>query len=83
MVVFHIFTLFSDLSFFKMLGISFLGVLFAFYLIFDTQSRLAAPDYDFNKEEWKSGAVLVYLDIFLLFLRISDLLKTTIDKKSL
>lgn len=78
---FHLFTLFSTLTFYQMVIISFFGFIFAFYLIFDTQSRVAGPDYDFNKEEWKSGTVLVYMDVFLLVLRIGDLLRTMLTKK--
>ncbi|KAL4502368.1 hypothetical protein ABPG72_011955 [Tetrahymena utriculariae] len=78
---FHIFTLFTNLSFYQMIIISFFGFIFAFYLIFDTQSRVAGPDYDFNKEEWRSGTVLVYMDVFLLILRIGDLLRTMLTKK--
>ncbi|EGR31101.1 hypothetical protein IMG5_117730, partial [Ichthyophthirius multifiliis] len=81
LIVFHIFTVLSNISFFYMLFVYFLGFVFAFYLIFDTQSRITGPDYDFSKEEWISGTVLVYIDVMILITRIGDLLRNMLTKK--
>ncbi|EGR30125.1 hypothetical protein IMG5_141220 [Ichthyophthirius multifiliis] len=81
LIVFHIFTLLSNISFIQMILVSFLGFVFAFYLIFDTQSNVTGPQIDFNKEEWASGSVLVYMDIILLIMRVGDLLRSMFTKK--
>ena len=52
------------------------GILFyGFYLIYDTQLIMGNGEYGLTIDDYVIGAVIVYLDIIILFVRILQLLK--------
>ena len=49
-------------------------ILFGFYLIFDTQMIIGEKRYELNDEDYILGALVLYLDIVVLFIYILRIL---------
>ncbi|CAK57993.1 unnamed protein product (macronuclear) [Paramecium tetraurelia] len=76
LIVFEMFTIFSQISLFWIMVISLSSFLFAFMLLYDTYSNLNSEDsYDINTADDVSGSVTIYWDIVLLFLKMTELIK--------
>jgi len=50
-------------------------VLFGFYLIYDTQLITGGRRYELDIDDYIIGALIIYIDIIVLFLRILELLQ--------
>ncbi|CAD8117254.1 unnamed protein product [Paramecium sonneborni] len=76
LIVFEMFTIFSQISLVWIMIISLSSFLFAFLLLYDTYSNLNADvTYDIQTADDVSGSVTVYWDIILLFLKMAELIK--------
>jgi len=49
-------------------------ILYGFYLIFDTQLIMGGHRYELDLDDYVIGALIIYVDIIVLFLRILQLL---------
>lgn len=58
--------------------VSFGIVIAGFYLVYDTQTMVSGVKYDWNKDDYFSGAVGVYMDVLLLGLRLCELVMNLI-----
>jgi hypothetical protein len=54
------------------------AVIWGFYLIYDTQTIVSGVKYDWNKDDYVSGAVGIYMDVMVLGLRLCELLKNLV-----
>jgi len=50
-------------------------VVFSFYLIYDTQTNVSGVKYDYEKDDYISGAVVVYSDVLILVLKMCELIR--------
>lgn len=62
----QIFLMFSKASISFLLLMTLLLGIFGFYVIYSTMTRMTEIIIDYENEDWISGAVLVYLDVFLM-----------------
>ena len=81
LLTFQLFLIFTDVTFTHVIFVCVGEVLFAFYLVFDTMTYVSGSLYKWEKEDSVSGAVVIYLDVFLLFLRLCELLRQLIIKE--
>ena len=77
----QIFLIFTAANFGGMILVLIGELIFSYYLVFDTQTLISGNLYNWDKEDWISGAVVIYIDIFFLFLRLCDLLRQLIFKE--
>ncbi len=75
------FLLYSSMKLVMVLIISFFEVIWGFYVVYDTQTMVSGVKYDWNKDDYVSGAVGVYVDVGVLLLRLSELVKNLIVKE--
>jgi len=57
------------------------ATVWAFYLVYDTQTIVSGAKYEWSRDDWVVGAVLVYMDVFILFLRLCELIRQLIIKE--
>ena len=74
-IVFNIFLLFSSISLECLIFLSMAGVIWGFYLIYETQTIMKGPKIDVEKMDIFIESITIYADLFLLFLRNSELIK--------
>lgn len=75
-LVFNIFLIFSELSLEILIFASMTGILWGFYLIYETQTIMKEVRHIFTieKSDIFVESITIYCDLFLLFLRNSELL---------
>ena len=71
---FEIFLIASDLEFIKMTYVVLAMITFGFYLIYDTQFIIMGKSLNCEIEDAFVGAVVVYMDVILVFFRVIQLL---------
>jgi len=58
-----------------------LGVIFyGFYLCYDTQLIMGGKENEIDLDDYIIGAIMIYLDVIIIFLKILSLLKTVLGK---
>ncbi|CAD8082943.1 unnamed protein product [Paramecium primaurelia] len=76
LLIFEIFTIFTEVSLFWLSTVSLFAFLLAFLLIYDTYTNVNSGDqYDVNQADEVSGSVIIYWDVILLFLKMNELIK--------
>ena len=80
-IVLEGFLLYSSMKVVIVLMVSFAEVMWGFYVVYDTQTMVSGVKYDWNKDDYVSGAVKVYVDVIVLFLRLTELIKNLIVKE--
>lgn len=58
-----------------------IDVLWGFFMIYDTQTNVSGMKYNWDKDDPFSGAVLIYADIFILFLRLCELIRQVVIRE--
>eukprot|EP00331_Platyophrya_macrostoma_P030336 CAMPEP_0176446492 /NCGR_PEP_ID=MMETSP0127-20121128/24363_1 /TAXON_ID=938130 /ORGANISM="Platyophrya macrostoma, Strain WH" /LENGTH=245 /DNA_ID=CAMNT_0017832547 /DNA_START=24 /DNA_END=761 /DNA_ORIENTATION=- len=82
MLLLVIFSIFTQNLFLHAL-ICALGVIFyGIYLIYDTQLIIGGGTYELTIDDYVIGAIIIYIDIIILFLRILRLLAIIFGKKN-
>ena len=81
MLIFQVFLIFTKANFNSMVFIFFAEIFFAYYIIYDTQTNVSGSNYNWSKDCWISGAVVIYVDIFILFLRLCELMRQLIIRE--
>jgi len=71
---FEIFLIASDLAFTRMIYVALAVIVFGFYLIYDTQFLMIGSSLNSEVENAFVGAIVVYMDIILIFFRLIQLL---------
>jgi len=80
-IVFQIFILFTQANINYLICGLILNIVWGFYLIYDTQTSVSGSNYDWAKDDPYSGAVLIYIDIFILVLRLCELVRQLIIRE--
>lgn len=82
-VNFNIFLIFSSILLEYMIFVSMAGVIWGFYIIYETQRIMKTKSFDKRQIDIFIEAITIYVDIFFLLLRNAELLKETfITKRS-
>jgi FtsH-binding integral membrane protein len=71
---FEIFLIASDLAFTRMIYVALAIIVFGFYLIYDTQFLMIGSSLNSEVENAFVGAIVVYVDVILIFFRLVQLL---------
>lgn len=79
MAIFGIF--FVRVKWFYTLMVVGIIILYGFYLVYDTQLIIGGGSYQLSIDDYILGAMLIYIDIIILFLRILQLLAIIAGKK--
>lgn len=81
MLVMEGFLLYSSVRLDIVLLIVLAQLIWGYYLVYDTQTVVSGVKYDWNKDDYVLGAIGVYIDIIVLFLRLCELIKNLIVKE--
>ena len=80
-IVFQVFILFTQARMECLIFGLILNIVWGCYLIYDTQTSVSGTNYDWGKDDPYSGAVLIYIDIFILVLRLCELVRQLIVRE--
>lgn len=80
-VIFNIFLIFSQISLQLLIFLSVIGIIWGFYMIYETQTIMKAGKADVEKNDVFIEAITIYFDLFLLFLRNTELISNIILTK--
>lgn len=80
-IVFQVFILFTQMNMNYLICGLVINIVWGFYLIYDTQTNVSGSNYDWAKDDPFSGAVLIYMDIFILLLRLCELVRQLIIRE--
>lgn len=80
-IVLEGFLLYSSTRLVIIMLVSIAEVIWGFYLVYDTQTIVSGVKYDWIKDDYVSGAIGVYMDVIVLFLRLCELIKNLIVKE--
>jgi len=72
--LFVIFELFTNNPTFHVIVSLAVVVLYGFYLLYDTQLIIGGKTYELSIDDYILGAIIIYVDIVVLFLRILEIL---------
>lgn len=72
--LFIIFELFTSSPLFHVIVSLAVVVLYGFYLLYDTQLIIGGKTYELSIDDYIIGAIIIYVDIIILFLRILEIL---------
>lgn len=75
-ILLSIFGLFTSNKFLHVLISALSVILFSIYLIYDTQRLLGRHSYSIGYDDYIIGALMIYLDIIIIFIEILKLLKS-------
>lgn len=77
LLLFSIFAIFTQNKTVQILISVLFVLLFSVYLIFDTQILLGRKQYSLSYDDYILGAMLIYVDIIMIFLNILHILKSS------
>lgn len=80
-LVFQIFILFTEAKVDYLICGVLINIVWGFYLIYDTQTNVSGVKYDWAKDDSFSGAVLIYMDVFVLVLRFCELVRQLVIRE--
>ena len=78
---FNIFMIFTSVSFFLIIFVTLGLSLFAFFLVYATQTNIAGSKRLRTNDDPISGAVLIYIDFFVMIAKTCDLLRQLIIRE--
>lgn len=81
LLVAFLFLVFSDMQLILSHILTFLGVVWGFYIVWENESVVSGTKTEWSKEDYVVGAIAIYLSIFTLFLRLADLIRNLITKE--
>jgi len=55
-------------------------IFYGFYLCYDTQLIMGGKENEIDLDDYIIGAIMIYLDVIIIFLKILSLLKTVLGK---
>lgn len=80
-LVFQGFLLFTDAQIEYLICGLIIDVLWGFFMVYDTQTNVSGAKYDWENDDCFAGAVLIYADIFILILRLCELIRQLIIRE--
>ena len=75
---FQMFLIYTEIPFNILMYILIAEAIFSFYLVYDTQTLISGTKYNWQKDDWISGAVIVYIDVFILIIKFCELIRQLI-----